>query len=57
MDCVVGNVSRKKKSRIKEILLATPFTVSHLAEPNFRGSRSLREKRETYAPRKFGAIR
>ena len=40
-DHVVGSVSR-----IKEFLLATPFTVSHLAEPNFRSSKSLREKCE-----------
>ena len=33
------------------------FFLRLFAAPNFRGSRPIREKRENYAPRKFGAIR
>ena len=62
-----------KKVRVRQIFEAHNFhgscnlkcfadqgnPVSHafFAAPNFRGSRPIREKRENYATRKFGAIR
>ena len=61
---VEGHLERKQAgSELHVAIIRVRNTVlrailkENFAAPNFRGSRPIREKRENYAPRKFGAIR
>ena len=64
-----SNIAEKKRFqalvwRSHTLSVATPdhgvrdsASTTNLAARNFRGSKPIRENREYYAPRKFGAIR